>query len=726
MDTRQGIKDEVKYNDIEQNTQLAAGTKRSRVTKACDVCRRKKIRCQFEDSNKCTTCMQYDWDCTFNDTTKKRGPPKGYIESLENRLRKMETLLEKINSNGDSNSNQDTHSSEETHKEATVALPNSVEHSKVVRYLGSSSGYYLMKNILTTENEEIVEIKQDSRRPSLRDEFAGTTRLRNINVNDDDIMVVRDKTLAEHVDQLKTERLDFKDDIGPKSLIDKLVARFFQIGHTSIPVVEKEPFLDAYEGRTQPPPPPLLTYAICIYACVITPKNDSLFEEADVNRQEFVDTLLEHASNLIRKEYLSPRFTIIQALVLLAENPSCDNALYRNWLRVGMAVRMAQDLGLHRTLDKLPLTEEMFEANKRLWYCVYITDRWCCAVMGRPLAIADADCDIDLPHPKGGTQGNKDYSLFVNFAKLSGILGEVLRRIFSPRAKAQGYKTITAYHTVQSIHRMLNDWLQQLPDHQRITPEEAISFCKNQIMSNKIREAGPLMVCYHNVNILLYRTFLVSDRSEVWPDLYEEAVYRCTEAAKNTIDIARLLSPLDIVHFGWNYAGYSVFQACLIHVYNCTSSITEIANAARQYVQISIHECIHPMNQQIDIPNHALSLIKTLLDLIGVEKKENSSEGSSTNNNDAEETPNTNQTNLNTTFIEQPHPSPMSVHAIISDWNQAPSDNNTLSPPSQSNTTAPNIASTAVWQSLFTTAATPFFDSGVDWQSKSYDDKQKL
>lgn len=210
---------------------------------------------------------------------------------------------------------------------------------------------------------------------------------------------------------------------------------------------------------------------------------------------------------------------------------------------------------MHRTLEKLPLTEEMFEARKRLWYTVYVTDRWCSAVMGRPLGIADTDCDIELPHVNGGSNGNKDYSLFINFVKLSGILGEVLRRIYSPKAKAQGYKNISAYHTVQSIYRMLNDWFNQLPDHQRITSEEAKTIFTNKIMTNKIRDAGPLMTCYHAVVILLYRTFLVSDKLDVLPELFDESNKRCTEAAMSAIDIARLLSPSEVVQFGWNFAG---------------------------------------------------------------------------------------------------------------------------------------------------------------------------
>lgn len=211
-------------------------------------------------------------------------------------------------------------------------------------------------------------------------------------------------------------------------------------------------------------------------------------------------------------------------------------------------------------MERLPLSEKSFEARKRLWYCVYITDRWVCAVLGRPLAVADADCDIDLPHVNGGSQASKDYSIFINFIKLSGILGEVLRRIYSPRAKAQGYNNKTAYHAVQSIYRLLSDWFQQLPDHQRISTEEAKTFYQDSIKTNKVKEAGPLMVCYYTVIILLYRTFLVSDKQDVLPELFDEANRCCTEAAKNAIDIARLISPSEIICFGWSFAGNTGFQ----------------------------------------------------------------------------------------------------------------------------------------------------------------------
>ncbi|KAI8890053.1 hypothetical protein K501DRAFT_123879, partial [Backusella circina FSU 941] len=52
-------------------------------------CRKKKVKCDG-DSPICGNCQSMNLDCTYKDTTKKRGPPRGYIEAIENRLGKLE------------------------------------------------------------------------------------------------------------------------------------------------------------------------------------------------------------------------------------------------------------------------------------------------------------------------------------------------------------------------------------------------------------------------------------------------------------------------------------------------------------------------------------------------------------------------------------------------------------------------------------------------------------
>lgn len=158
----------------------------------------------------------------------------------------MEQLLEKMQPEDDNNKSLsqlivDTESNNTgQHKKInrereispSMEIPNSVEHSKVVRYLGSSSGYYLVRDILSNEGEEVEEIKNaplfntdGKRRESVLEPEVGPLRFRKINVVDDDIMFVRNKTLAEHVDQLKTDKLDLNLNIAPKSVLDELIAR---------------------------------------------------------------------------------------------------------------------------------------------------------------------------------------------------------------------------------------------------------------------------------------------------------------------------------------------------------------------------------------------------------------------------------------------------------------------------------------------------------------------
>jgi len=68
--------------------------KRRRIARACDMCRKKKIKCDGK-MPRCSHCENYKTECIFTQVEKKRQPPKGakYIEGLENRLGRMETLL---------------------------------------------------------------------------------------------------------------------------------------------------------------------------------------------------------------------------------------------------------------------------------------------------------------------------------------------------------------------------------------------------------------------------------------------------------------------------------------------------------------------------------------------------------------------------------------------------------------------------------------------------------
>ena len=82
--------------DTTNNDDDAEGAgKRRRVQRACDTCRKKKVRCDGlqPDKGACTNCANYGYECTFVDAARKRAPPRSYIEAIEARIVKMENLI---------------------------------------------------------------------------------------------------------------------------------------------------------------------------------------------------------------------------------------------------------------------------------------------------------------------------------------------------------------------------------------------------------------------------------------------------------------------------------------------------------------------------------------------------------------------------------------------------------------------------------------------------------
>ncbi|TAQ89346.1 hypothetical protein B7494_g2339 [Chlorociboria aeruginascens] len=74
-----------------------APRKRSKVSRACDECRRKKIRCDATGENpdeQCSSCKRVGAQCQFSRVPMKRGPSKGYIKELADRLNTLEGAMQ--------------------------------------------------------------------------------------------------------------------------------------------------------------------------------------------------------------------------------------------------------------------------------------------------------------------------------------------------------------------------------------------------------------------------------------------------------------------------------------------------------------------------------------------------------------------------------------------------------------------------------------------------------
>ncbi|KAJ7141767.1 fungal-specific transcription factor domain-containing protein [Mycena crocata] len=85
-------------NEDEYGQEYHRGKKR-RIQRACDVCRRRKSRCDGSQmpGDKCSTCLDSKLDCTYLEAAMKRAPAKNtYVESLEARLEHSDALIRQL------------------------------------------------------------------------------------------------------------------------------------------------------------------------------------------------------------------------------------------------------------------------------------------------------------------------------------------------------------------------------------------------------------------------------------------------------------------------------------------------------------------------------------------------------------------------------------------------------------------------------------------------------
>jgi hypothetical protein len=67
----------------------------SRIAQACDRCRSKKIRCDGVRPT-CSQCSSVGFECRTSDKLSRRAFPRGYTESLEERVRQLESEVREL------------------------------------------------------------------------------------------------------------------------------------------------------------------------------------------------------------------------------------------------------------------------------------------------------------------------------------------------------------------------------------------------------------------------------------------------------------------------------------------------------------------------------------------------------------------------------------------------------------------------------------------------------
>ncbi|GAA6034873.1 hypothetical protein JCM8097_009343 [Rhodosporidiobolus ruineniae] len=414
-----------------------AKSKKPKIPRACDVCRRKKIRCNPIPDRKpmlCTYCDKHKLDCTWflpiSETRFKKQREKEEAEkqsasaaaaavNLPTAATSATLAREARGEDGPSPLSRSVATPShhlplglggERGAASSPDSPASAAPRKEPRIVGYTSISHLMHSTSTFPTERMIPV-----------DFKYSQQLSVDERGDGFIRVISTGDAHAGEDPVAIQGIEHSD-------AEKLLNYFFTTHSVHFPIVSKADFLG------QERPTPLLFNAICAVSALSHHVAPSILRTIKA-------TIRSH----LRDEDMLDNSTIpnIQALLIYAFCMEAEKgtAASKTWNILGLAIRMAQDLGLHRKLgsERKDQSEgDHTELRRRVWGGCLIADRWMSAIYGQPMMIDLADCDTMLPsvfdiRPNSDFDAERRPYLFNSaLISLSILLGRIIKAVYSP------------------------------------------------------------------------------------------------------------------------------------------------------------------------------------------------------------------------------------------------------------------------------------------------------
>ncbi|KAJ3205986.1 hypothetical protein HDU67_008520 [Dinochytrium kinnereticum] len=589
-----------------------AALKRRRITQACDTCNKKKIKCDGLKPN-CTNCNRSKISCSYSRSAKKRGPRAGYIESLENRLKEMEALLQPIQPG-------DTTTVADVVRQKLDALSTSISNG------GSTAHNDLVHNDLV-----------------IREGVDGLTRLGSPSGDMIDggraPGVIPNRLMAGPSSPYASSSSSTSH--IPPEAIRELLDLYFEYIHPAMPLVHQKSFMTNFANES-----PLLLNAMYSLAArysrhpSIRTNPDTLYNNGDpfyIKARELVDQFME-----------TPHPSTVTALLCLATYAAGSGRGSASWMYSGMSIRMAQELKLNVEPDlddtvnvdgSMSWLEK--EKRRRTWWVCFILDRYAGAAADRSMIISEKDCRIYLPSDESiwasvssyheeptdlepldasfqlsvltstgnFTPGIQSHNPFGYFVLLTKVFGKIIdftnhfkSKSMAAAAAASAVKVTSTYedaglvmnafdgmemdYQLSVLDASLRNWYSSLPDW--IQNIDGVEFSFDAVGERPTYVVAYLHIFYHTALILLYRPKMMTALRENPKTVqYSHAFAVCQTAASEVSKVVLLVGRTNPdFNYMTAFVAFLIFQSGLVHVMAAqVSSDPVIVETARSNVE---------------------------------------------------------------------------------------------------------------------------------------------
>ncbi|KAI0836653.1 fungal-specific transcription factor domain protein [Hypoxylon sp. FL0890] len=346
---------------------------------------------------------------------------------------------------------------------------------------------------------------------------------------------------------VQATRADILASIPPRSVVDRLVSRYFNAHGVASVVLHSGKFLREYESFWQDPDVTPLAWIGLLFSimCLATqcqqmteePANPDTLVRAHVFRERTVHCL-------ILGEFTRGGAHVLETMInyCASEVFMCKDADTGVWLLLGMLVQLALSLGYHRDpqnfLNISPFTGEM---RRRMWAAIMQIDLRIASQMGLPRLLKSQQCDtleprnlfdsdfdeatLDLPPSRPETEVTP---ILYNLAKnrIDGIGGLISDLIADTREHP--------YREIMELDRKLQEVDALLPPIFRWQPLNQSLMVPPQIVLYRIW----LKLAVQRLTIWLHRKYLAPSHAQV---RYKYSRNACVQAAMKILEFQQLI-----------------------------------------------------------------------------------------------------------------------------------------------------------------------------------------
>ncbi|TGO16478.1 hypothetical protein BTUL_0027g00070 [Botrytis tulipae] len=576
--------------------------KRRRVTRACDECRRKKIKC--DGKQPCTHCTVYSYDCTYDQpSNRRRNPAPQYVESLELRLQRAESIIKAYLPNINLNDpNIDaasllhrqvaptTPSTTSSMPSATPQPPQLSEEDAQLRSMIESTGQLDLDERGNWDfhggSSGTVFVKR------LREQFGSLLGSPNLLPKPPRAqMPPTFDSPRSSTDSPYDSGLPNTLDLPPREVAMSLCEDSLHCACCLLRFVHEPSFYDMLNRIYDLPPDsfgdeehkflPLLYMALALGCMFSSQPSNSTDPDGKKYKSSMDQGFKFYKAARQMMDLTDCRdMTSLQTIIFMILFLQATSNLSICYSYIGLALRSALRIGLHRSLSGNfnPIERE---TRKRVFWIIRKLDTYVSAILGFPIMLSSDDIDQDMPIEVDDEYITKDailpmppgkMSLFVAanaHTRLMGITTKVIKHIYPIKGLEQSISgnskaSYTISHSkIREIEKDLADWLDMLPMGLRPGGDGPPELIRIQQL---------LRLAYAHVQMMLYRPFLhyVSGKSCAGKTI-DERSYACAAAgvsvARNIIHITAEMKKQGLLVGAYWFTMYTTFFSVISLVY---------------------------------------------------------------------------------------------------------------------------------------------------------------